>query len=161
MAVVAGCIPCTHEISEHGLAPRPQYDPQIDACITMKSCTPLCRSVFQLDGSVEVRSCKIELVDPANAHLVVRYDDDTSCASDDDGSYDDGGFYDDGGDDGQTDDGDTSDGGDDTGDDGGDSGGGDDGGGDSGGGDDGSRIAPHHRVLGPDAPATSQFLTKS
>jgi hypothetical protein len=171
---IVGCVPCSNEVSEHGLAPRPQYDTQIDACITMKSCVPLCRQVFQLDGSVDVRSCKIELVDPANAHLIVRYYDDNSCAAGDDDSdygYDDGDGYDSGddGDDGTYDDGsddggDDGDGGDDdgggddggdTGDDGGDTG--DDGGGDDGGGDDGWKVGPKHvHVAKANAPTTSQ-----
>jgi hypothetical protein len=180
-AAIAGCVPCSNEVSEHGLAPRPQYDVQIDACITMKSCVPLCRQVFGLDGSIEVRSCKIDNVDPANAHVVVRYYDANSCSDDggddigyDDGSYDGGddGGYDGTGDDG-SDDGSTSgdDGGDDgsTGDDGGDDGGdtGDDGGdtgddgGDTGGGDDGGdggwKVGPHHvHVEKANAPTTSQ-----
>jgi hypothetical protein len=179
---VAGCVPCSNEVSEHGLAPRPQYDAQIDACITMKSCVPLCREVFGLDGTIEVRSCKIDNVDPANAHVVVRYYDANSCSDDgDDTGYDDG-TYDDGGDDGGydggtddgSDDGSTSgdDGGDDgsddgstTGDDGGDDGGdtGDDGGGDDGGGggddggDGGWKVGHHHvHVEQANAPTTSQ-----
>ena len=93
--VFAGCVPCDSEVTQHGLAPRPAYDLQIDACITKHTCLPLCRSVFQLASSVDVRSCKIDLVDAANAHVVVRYYDDSCAASDDsdiyagdDGSYD-------------------------------------------------------------------------
>jgi hypothetical protein len=185
LAAITGCVPCSNEVNEHGLAPRPQYDAQIDACITMKSCVPLCRQVFGLDGSVEVRSCNIDNVDPANAHVVVRYYDANSCSDGgddigyDDGSYDGGddGGYDggssDGSDDGSTsgddgsDDGSTTgdDGGDDgsTGDDGGDDGGdtGDDGGGDDGGGDDGGdggwKVGHHHvHVEKANAPTTSQ-----
>lgn len=174
-ASVTGCVPCDAEVTQHGLAPRPLYDPQIDACITMHACVPLCREVFALDGSVDVRSCKIELVDAANAHVVVRYDDD-ACAASDDGSYDDGDYSDDGsydggdygdgtddgstddgssddgstdpGDDGSTDTGNTGDTGDtgDEGDTGGDSGGGDSGG-DSGGDDGGWRLGPHERAV--------------
>jgi hypothetical protein len=184
LVAFAGCVPCSNEVSEHGLAPRPQYDAQIDACITMKSCVPLCRQVFSLDGSVDVRGCKIDNVDPANAHVVVRYYDANSCSDggDDIGYYD--GTYDDGGDDGGydgggygsdgSDDGSTSgdDGGDgsttgdeggdggDTGDDGGDDGGdtGDDGG-DTGGdtGDGGWKVGHHHvHVEQANAPTTSQ-----
>jgi hypothetical protein len=181
LAAITGCVPCSNEVSEHGLAPRPQYDAQIDACITMKSCVPLCRQVFGLDGSIDVRSCKIDDVDPANAHVVVRYYDANSCSSDDDGTDigydgtddggDDGGYSggSDGSDDGSTtgddgsDDGNTmGDGGDDggdTGDDGGDTG--DDGGGDDGGGDDGGdggwKVGHHHvHVDHANAPTTSQ-----
>jgi len=157
-ASFAACVPCDSEVTQHGLAPRPQYDTQIDACITKHSCLPLCRSVFQLDGSYDVRSCKIELVDAANAHVVVRYNDNSCSSSDDgdviagdDGSYDDGGYTDDGSDDGSTDDGSddgsTDDGSDDgstTGDDGS-SDGGDDGG-DSGGDDGGYRVHSHESV---------------
>jgi hypothetical protein len=156
-ASFTGCVPCDSEVTQHGLAPRPEYDVQIDACITKHSCLTLCRSVFELASSVNVVSCKIELVDAANAHVVVRYRDET-CSSDegddviagDDGYYDDGGDTGDYGDDGSTDDGSSDDGstdtGDtgDTGDDGGDTG--DDGGGDSGGGDGGWRVHPHENV---------------
>jgi hypothetical protein len=161
-ASLTGCVPCDSEVTQHGLAPRPEYDVQIDACITKQSCLTLCRSVFQLDSTINIESCKISLVDAANAHVVVRYHDD-SCSSDesdtviagDDGSYDDGGYTDDGStddgstDDGSTDDGSTDDGSTDTGD--GDTGGGDtggdggDGGGDSGG-DGGYRVRPHENV---------------
>lgn len=163
-ASFTGCVPCDSEVTQHGLAPRPEYDVQIDACITKHSCLTLCRSVFELDSSINIESCKITLVDPANAHIVVRYHDD-ACSSDtgddvyagddgtyDDGSTDDGDYGDDGTDDGSTDDGSTDDGSDDgstdTGDDGGDTGGdtGDDGGGDTGGddgGDGGWRVGPH------------------
>jgi len=166
LATVAGCVPCSNEVSEHGLAPRPQYDAQIDACITMKSCAPLCREVFGLDGSIEVRSCKIDNVDPANAHVVVRYYDANSCSDGggddigyDDGSYDGGddGTGDDGSDDGSTTGDDGSDDGSTTGDDGGDTG--DDGGdtGDDGGGDGGWKVSHHHvHVEKANAPTTSQ-----
>ena len=161
VASFAACVPCDSEVTQHGLAPRPQYDTQIDACITKHSCLPLCRSVFQLDSSYDVVSCKIELVDAANAHVVIRYHDNSCSSSDDsdviagdDGSYDDGGYTDDGSDDGSTDDGSTDDGSDDgstdTGDDGStDTGGGDtggDGGGDSGGDDGGYRVHSHESV---------------
>ena len=150
-ASFTGCVPCDSEVTQHGLAPRPIYDVQIDACITKHSCLTLCRSVFQLDSSINIESCKINLVDAANAHVVVRYHDDT-CSSDegddviagDDGYYGDDGSTDDGdyGDDGSSDDGSTDTG--DTGDDGGDTG--DDGGGDSGGDDGGYRVRPHQNV---------------
>ncbi|HEY6038191.1 MAG TPA: hypothetical protein VIV58_28110 [Kofleriaceae bacterium] len=155
----AGCVPCDSEVTQHGLAPRPEYDVQIDACITKHVCLPLCSSVFQLASTVDVRSCKIDLVDAASAHVVVRYydnscaasGDDSASVAGDDGSYDDGGYGDDGTDDGSTDDGSTDDGstdGGDTGDSGGDGGGdsGGDGGGDSGG-DSGWRVGPHHEVV--------------
>jgi hypothetical protein len=180
LAAITSCAPCSNEVSEHGLAPRPQYDAQIDACITMKSCVPLCRQVFGLDGSIDVRSCKIDDVDPANAHVVVRYYDANSCSDDggddigyDDGTDDGGGYNggstdgsddgsggsttgDDGsdgstaGDDGGDDGGDTGDGGGDTGDDGGDTGGDD-------GGDGGWKVGHHHvHVDHANAPTTSQ-----
>jgi hypothetical protein len=161
-ASFTGCVPCDSEVTQHGLAPRPIYDVQIDACITKHSCLTLCRSVFELDSSISIESCKITLVDAANAHVVVRYHDDT-CSSDDsdsviagdDGTYDDGGYTDDGDygddgstDDGSTDDGSTDDGSTDTGDTGDDGGGdtGDGGGGDSGGDDGGYRVRPHENV---------------
>jgi hypothetical protein len=121
-ASFTGCVPCDSEVTQHGLAPRPEYDVQIDACITKHSCLTLCRSVFELDSTVNVVSCKISLVDAANAHIVVRYHDET-CSSDegddviagDGGSTDDGDYGDDG-DDGSTDDGSSDDGSTDTGD---------------------------------------------
>jgi hypothetical protein len=165
LAAITGCVPCSNEVSEHGLAPRPQYDAQIDACITMKSCLPLCREVFGLDGSIDVRSCTIDNVDPANAHVVVRYYDANSCSSGDDGTdigYDDGTYdsgTDDGSDDASTTGDDGSDDGSTTGDDGGDTG---DDGGDSGGdggdtGDGGWKVGHHHVQVEPaNAPTTSQ-----
>jgi len=110
--------------------------------------------VFRLDG-YDISSCKIELVDAANAHVVVRYDD-NACSSSDVIAGDSGGYTDDGStDDGSTDDGSTDtsddgstdtgdDGSTDTGDDGssGGDGGGDSGGGDSGG-DGGYRVISH------------------
>jgi hypothetical protein len=148
-------VPCSSDVTEHGLAARPQYDAAIDDCITLGRCIPLCRSAFQLDASIEIDSCKIERVDAANAHLLVRFYDPNACtvdSSEDDDFYwsddggDDGGYSsDDGGDDGDygSDDGSTTDDG--SSDDGTDDGdyGGDDGG-DSGddGGDWGDRHAP-------------------
>lgn len=155
----AGCVPCSNDVTEHGLAARPRYDAAIDECITKGRCIPLCRDAFQLDASVEIDLCKIELVDAANAHLVVRFYDPNACVaddtSDDDFFYsddgDDGGYssddgWDDGTDDG-TDDGSTSDDGTDDGTDDGDYGGDD--GGDSGddGGDWGDRKVPSHAFV--------------
>jgi hypothetical protein len=117
----AGCTPCNSDVTEHGLAPRPQYDGAIDDCITMGRCIPLCRSAFELDPTIEIDMCKIELVDAANAHLLVRFYDPNACTVDtsdddfyysDDSSGDDGGYSsDDGGDDGDygSDDGSTTD----------------------------------------------------
>jgi len=152
VASFAACVPCDPEVTQHGLAPRPQYDIQIDACITKHSCLPLCRSIFQLNSSDDIDSCKIELVDAANAHVVIRYYNNACNSSDDsdvvaggDGYYDDGSTDDGSTDDGSTDDGSTDDGSTDDGstDDGGDSG---DGGGDSGGGDGGYRVQSHEAV---------------
>lgn len=136
-----GCVdPCEHEITEHALAPRPQYDQQIDQCITQKQCVQLCRLVFGLDGTIDIRSCSLNDVDAANGHVTVRFYDGNVCADDsNDDIYVDGndGYYTDDGttdgtddgstDDGSTDDGSSTDGG---GDSGGDSGGGGDDGGD-------------------------------
>jgi len=163
LAATAGCVPCSNQVSEHGLAPRPQYDAQIDTCITMKSCVPLCRQVFGLDGSIDVRSCNIDDVDAANAHVVVTYYDANSCSGDDsaDVGYDDG-TYDDGTDDGSDGTSDGSDDGSTTGDsggdgstEGGDSGG--DSGGDTGGDDSGWKVGhPHVHVEQANAPTASQ-----
>ena len=158
IAAAAGCVPCDPNATMHGLAPRPQYDRQIDTCITMKSCVELCREVFKLDGTVDIRSCKIDNVDAANAHVVVSYYDNT-CSSDNsaDIGVDDSGYYDggddgtydssdDGSNEGSSDDGSTDDGSSDgSTDDGGDSGG--DGGGDGGGDDGGDRHAPTHTFV--------------
>src|SRR5450432_1758724 len=149
IAAASGCVPCDSNATMHGLAPRPQYDREIDACITMKSCVPLCREVFKLDGTVDIRSCKIDSVDAANAHVIVSYYDNT-CSGDDsaDIGVDDSGSYD-GGDDGTSDDGSSDDGSNEGTDDGstddGSTSDGGDSGGDSGGGDDGGdRHAPKH-----------------
>lgn len=153
----AGCVPCNNDVTEHGLAARPKYDGAIDACITQGRCIPLCRSAFGFDASIEIDSCKIDYVDAANAHLIVRWYDPNACVADDSGdddffySDDDGGYTDDGdygtddsSDDGSTDDGSSDDGGTDDGDYGG-----DDDGGDSGddGGDWGDRHAPHYTIV--------------
>ncbi|MEO8551492.1 MAG: hypothetical protein ABI678_16050 [Kofleriaceae bacterium] len=145
----AGCVPCSNDVTEHGLAARPQYDGAIDECITTGRCIPLCRGAFGFDASIEIAMCKIERVDAANAHLLVRFYDPNACtieSSEDDDFY----WSDDGGDDGgyssddgsTTDDGSTDDGSSDDGTDDGDYGGDD--GGDSGddGGDWGERHAP-------------------
>ena len=161
-----GCVPCSSDVTEHGLAARPQYDGAIDECITMGRCIPLCRSAFELDPSIEIASCKIELIDAANAHLLVRFSDPNACTVDssdddiyytDDGGGDDGGYSsDDGSSDDGTDDGSTTDDG--SSDDGTDDGdyGGDDGGdsGDDGGdwGDDGGDWGDRHAPTSPASP---------
>jgi hypothetical protein len=158
--VAVGCVdPCNHEIVEHGLAPRPQYDQQIDQCVTQKSCVQLCRSVFGLDGSVEIRTCELTDVDAANGHVTVRFYDANACADDSDSDVyvDDSGDYtsDDGTTDG-SDDGSTTDGSSDGGDDGSTSDGGDSGGDSGGGGDDGG---DRHAPKKTDAVTTSQSRT--
>jgi uncharacterized membrane protein YgcG len=159
--VAVGCVdPCNHEIVEHGLAPRPQYDQQIDQCVTQKSCVQLCRSVFGLDGSVEIRTCELTDVDAANGHVTVRFYDANACADDSDSDVyvDDSGDYtsDDGTTDDGSDDGSTTDGSSDGGDDGSTSDGGDSGGDSGGGGDDGG---DRHAPKKTDVVTTSQSRT--
>lgn len=104
----AGCIPCESQVTDSALAPRPDFDRAIDACITQHSCTLLCRDLFQLDPSIQIESCQVTKVNATDANVIVRYYDASTCSGDDgvdigfDDWSDDSG---DSGDDGSTDDG--------------------------------------------------------
>jgi hypothetical protein len=141
LAGYSACVPCDSEVTRNGLAPRPQYDNEIDACITRHSCAVLCREVFALDPAFEIEHCGITAIEPAVAHISVRYYDAGTCSGDDDTevditSGDDGSYSSDDGSTDESDDGSTDTGSDDSGSDSGSDTSGSDGsdsGGDSGG----------------------------
>jgi len=158
---LASCVPCDSTFTDSALARRPDFDPEIDACITRHACAPLCRDLFRLDLSIEIERCAISLVEPAVAHVTVEYYDPNACVVDDTGIDSSGDDWWDGGDDGSTDDGSSDDGSSDDGstDDGSsDDGSTDDGSTDDGSTDDGgdpgdgtSRLAPARRPAHRDA----------